>query len=216
MIKICYSGSLDGFQPGPKGSKFLQLKKWFWTFKNNNVDSSTRSGYYFIKAIAELKRKDLIHPEDIKIEWWGKIDKINQMQIDQQGVSEFFTIDGYLPKQKSLERLANADVLFLPLEKTNSKNHRTLFIPGKLFEYLGTGKPILALCEDSDCKEILELSGLGICVSPDNVNEMTQIILRMLNDDNYLSDKKGNDDYIRQFSFEEKTKQLAEILNEFT
>jgi len=214
MIHICYSGSLDGFDPNLKSCKKSFFKRWFWTFNNNNVDSSTRSGYYFIKAIAVLKRKNLISPEMIQVKWWGKIDKLNQEQINLEGINDFFTIDGYLPKQKSLEKLASADVLFLPLEKTNSSEHRTLFIPGKVFEYLETRKPILALCEDSDCKEILIESGLGICVEPDNIENICSAILKILNDINFLSEIKPNFELIEKYSFKVKTNELVKIFNE--
>jgi glycosyltransferase involved in cell wall biosynthesis len=216
MIHICYSGSLDGFDPNLKSSKKSLFKRWFWTFKNNNVDSSTRSGYYFIKAIAMLNEKRLISPKQIHVEWWGNINPLNQKQINQENLKDYFTIKNYLPKAESLKKIKNADILFLPLEKTKSSEHRTLFIPGKLFEYLATKKPVLALCEDSDCKEILEQSGLAICVSPDEIDHISEAIFKIINDVDYLSTKKGNEDFIQQFSFWEKTKQLAKILDELT
>jgi glycosyltransferase involved in cell wall biosynthesis len=214
MIRICYSGSLDGFDPNLKSSKKSLIKRWFWTFKNNNVDSSTRSGYYFIKAIAMLNEKRLISPKQIHVEWWGKINPLNQKQINQENLNDYFTIKNYLPKAESLKKIKNADILFLPLEKTNSSEHRTLFIPGKVFEYIETQKPILALCEDSDCKEIITKSGLGICVEPDNIVDISNVILKIVSDIGFLMEIKSNLEYIENYSFKVKTKELAEILNE--
>jgi len=214
MIHICYSGSLDGFNPNYKFGKKSFFKKCFWTFKNNNIDSSTRSGYYFIKSIAKLNEKGLISPKKIQIEWWGKIDSLNQKQIDNEKLNDYFVINKYISKQDSLNKLKNADLLFLPLEKSNSPEHKTLFIPGKLFEYLETKKPILALCEDSDCKEILIKSGLGICVEPDNIEKISNTILKIINDVDFLTEIKPNIDFIENYSFKVKTNELVEIFNE--
>jgi glycosyltransferase involved in cell wall biosynthesis len=214
MLKIAYSGSLNYFQPKNENSESNFFKKWLWTFKNKNIDSSIRSGYYLIKAISLLKKNGELGNGDLMVELWGNIDKGNNFQIEYENVSEFFFIERYLPKTESINRIKNTDVLFLPLEKSNTTLHRNLFIPGKLYEYLETGKPILAMCEDSDCRTILEESGLGICIRPDDIDSLSKIILKLIHDGNYLASFKPNYNFIKQFSFKEKTKQLTDIFRE--
>ncbi len=213
---IAYSGSLDGFQQAASGSGFSRIKSYFWTFRNASVDASTRSGFYFIQAVAILKKKFGITPNQLQVKWWGLIDKVNQQQIKQYDVTEYFEIGGYMNKEASIKKLAAADMLFLPLEKTASKNHRTLFIPGKLFEYLKTGKPILALCEDSDCKQILQESGLGIFAKPDNPEEIADCLYHCLTHKEEIMALKPNAEYIQQHSFVQKTRQLAEFIHELS
>jgi glycosyltransferase involved in cell wall biosynthesis len=106
------------------------------------------------------------------------------------------------------------DLLFLPLEKSNSLRHRNLFIPSKLFEYIAINKPILGLCEDSEAKEILEHSGLGKNIDPENENELVNYLHQLILNPNLLGQFKRNDEVIMQFSAETATQKLANVFNQ--
>ncbi len=215
MLEISYSGSLNVFEPKKKRNVFIGfLKDFFWTYNNDNIDASTRSGYFLIKAVSSLKEKNAITPKQLKISLWGDIHPGNIQQIKENKVEEYFSVGGYLPKEESLKKLMDSDVLFLPLEKSNCKEHRTLFIPGKLFEYLNSGKPILALCEDSDCKDILETSGLGICIAPDNIASIADSLLNLILHPDALKQYQPNKSFIDGFSFKQKAMELAEVFNQ--
>lgn len=215
-LKIRYSGSLNAYFPKKEATAFKRFfTDYFWTFNNRNIDASTRSAYFLIEAVRHLKDNHNIQPSQLKIELWGNIEVGNLQQIKSNGVEAYFEIGGYLPKELSLKKLLDSDLLFLPLEKSNTSEHQTLFIPGKLFEYLNTGKPILALCEPSDCRTILENSGLGICVDPDNPILIANCILTYINQPELLQLHKANKAYIEQFSFLNKTKELASIFDKF-
>ena len=41
---------------------------------------------------------------------------------------------------------------------------------GKLFEYLGSGRPIIALAENNEAARIVEQTGTGVCVPPRDVD----------------------------------------------
>ncbi|MCO5237724.1 MAG: glycosyltransferase [Chitinophagaceae bacterium] len=213
MVTIAYSGSLDGFDPKTRKRNRNFLCRWFWTFNNDTVDASTRSGYYLIQAIKILRDKYQVKPNDIQVDWWGKIDVLNMKQVAEENLEAYFIYGGYLPKQESLNRIAKADLLLLPLERSKIPNRGTLFIPGKLYEYLNTGKPVLALCETSDCKTILEKSGLGIFAPPDNPMEIATVLLKILSKEMELSSFKANKKFIQQYSFINKTRELADIFS---
>ncbi len=214
-LKISYSGSLNAYYPSKSSEGIIKFfKTFFWTYNNSNVDASTRSAYYLILAVRILKEKHNIKPELLQIALWGDIHAGNLDQIKSNQVEDYFEIEGYLQKEISLQKLQDSDLLFLPLEKSNSNEHRTLFIPGKLFEYLNTGKPILALCEPSDCRDILEQSGIGICVKPDDESAIAQTILSLIENPEKLHAFKPNSAFISQFSFDNKTAQLANVFNQ--
>ena len=60
------------------------------------------------------------------------------------------TIEGFLPKNEALSRVQETDYLLLIW-------HDEINIPGKLYEYLATGKPILALAPaNSEVRNILQ------------------------------------------------------------
>jgi hypothetical protein len=68
-----------------------------------------------------------------------------------------------------------ADLLFLPMHDLRAGGRAGL-VPGKTYEYLASGRPILAAVPDGDARDILaEAGGARIC-SPSDVGEMTRII----------------------------------------
>lgn len=213
-LRIAYSGSLEGYRPGGAASRWRKLLNWVWTYRNTTVDPSTRSGYFFIQAVRILADQYQIQPSQLQIDWWGLINPINQEQVNEAGLKDYFTISGYLPKTESLAKMAQANILFLPLEKSSSQKHKTLFIPGKLFEYLQAGKPILSLCEESDCKEIIRRSNLGIFADADQPTQIANALLPFINDRGALSLIKPDTAYIKSHSFQNKTNELAQALKE--
>ncbi|HUQ94535.1 MAG TPA: glycosyltransferase [Bryobacteraceae bacterium] len=63
---------------------------------------------------------------------------------------------GFLPQAEALRRVEETDYLLLTM--TND-----ISLPGKLFEYLAVGKPILALCSrGSETERILKLTQAGV------------------------------------------------------
>ncbi|CAG5079759.1 glycosyltransferase [Parvicella tangerina] len=217
-LHVCYAGTLAGATESEVLSMALGrssnwLKKLFWTYSNDSVNFSTRTGYYLIKAVRILKDKG-VTPDQLYFSLWGNISPINSDQILQEGVEAFFQVDGYLSKDESLKRLEKADVLFLPQEMSATKEHRSLFIPGKLYEYLNARKPILSLSEPSDCQDIIRESGLGIICSPNDPQDIADKILLLLNKTNPIESMNINEALIESYSFKNKAKRIAEIFNE--
>ena len=87
-------------------------------------------------------------------------------------------------------------------------------IPGKLFELLSIGKPIFALVEDSDCRDILIESGLGIICSPFQEDEIANRLFEIFNDIEAIKEKhQPNKTYIEKFNFKNLTKELSSIFD---
>jgi len=59
----------------------------------------------------------------------------------------------------------------------NTPLFRTV-IPSKIFEIMAMGRPILCAV-DGECREIIEQSGSGVYVEPENVDQMAETILQL-------------------------------------
>ena len=76
----------------------------------------------------------------------------------------------FVPQKQVISLMEEADVLLLPW--TDRFN-----IPGKLFEYLATGKPILALCYlGSDVERVMQQTSSGWCVDPEDSNGIQEAL----------------------------------------
>ena len=76
----------------------------------------------------------------------------------------------FVPQTEARRFMEETDVLLLPW--TDRVN-----IPGKFYEYLATGKPILALCyPDSELARVMGRTSSGWCVSPEDTGAIQQTL----------------------------------------
>lgn len=93
--------------------------------------------------------------EKFRIKFIGTVGPLVRQSIAEAGLSGITEFAGYLPYHDMLAELLNADYL---LVCASERRH----IPGKLFEYMHTGTPILAFADDNpDMAELLSLTGAG-------------------------------------------------------
>jgi glycosyltransferase involved in cell wall biosynthesis len=96
--------------------------------------------------------------EKFKIKFLGTIGPAIKKSIEQNGLSKFTEYIGFLPYKEMLLELSSADYL---LVCATEKRH----VPGKLFEYLRTGKPIIAFGQDNEeVNKILQEANAGIFI----------------------------------------------------
>jgi len=115
---------------------------------------------------------------------------------------------GHQPRAKALGFQHRADVLLLITAPDKAS-----IATGKLFEYLAAKKPILALTRGTEAARIVNETGVGIVVSPDNVKEIAATIRNCI----VLSEMKfpqRNEALIAKYSRLEQMKKLANKLAE--
>jgi glycosyltransferase involved in cell wall biosynthesis len=144
------------FHPHPRGSGKMQLA-YFGTLHANKIYSPIN----YFAAIDAL-------PEEIR----GNLNTrfIGRVTAEAQTILAGRTdveCCGFMSKLKGLRELESADVLLLIA--TGAGSHA-----GKLFDYLATGKPILALSPpQGEIGELLRATRAGLCVDPWDVQAIT-------------------------------------------
>jgi len=215
LIKIGFAGTLGGFSPNNSNKGRNSLKEWIWEYRHNYEYSQTRSGYFLFKGIEFLKNKYNIGNNQLSVELWGNINNLNKVQVLEFKIEDIVTISGYKTKAESDKLLNDCDILFLPLE-LNPPSHRSLFIPGKVFEYLKLSKPILILSEQGDCLDIVKKSGLAINCNPTDSKEIASKLLRLINNNNHLESIKPNIEYIQSCKAKNRIQDLAKVFDSLT
>lgn len=150
---------------------------------------------------------------EIQIDWTfvGKVsEQVKEYVRQDEWLSKRIHFAGYVSHREVFDFYAKADVLVLIL--TDTKNAQGN-IPGKLFEYLATGVPVLALGDpEGDSARILKEAEAGQVIRHGNQMGI-QAQLRAL-----VSTEKStvNLESLAQFSRKNLTHQLARILDENT
>ncbi len=113
----------------------------------------------FLKMLGELVS---INPlVELQLNLPGQVDFGVKEKIRLSGLDARTTYPGTVSRETALDMTMSANVLLLPLNQQSNAKGR---IPGKLYEYLRTGLPIVAFGpEDSDVARILNETGRGKC-----------------------------------------------------
>lgn len=129
----------------------------------------------------------------------------------EYGIQDIVEEQGPVSHTKAIELMQSADVLYLPVSRGI---YETASIPGKLFEYIGSGRPILAVVpEESEVASILAEIGGAFCVEPGNLQKLITSIeaLCKMKNDSFFTERRS--DVIEQFTRKSLTKKLADLFD---
>jgi hypothetical protein len=117
------------------------------------------------------------------------------------------------PRDEALARMSRSGILLL-VKYADPKYSSQ--IPGKLFQYLGRGLPILGVMPvKSEAADILQLSGLGAVFDNQDLDGITDFISELAVDAERLSARYApNWDFIQQFSIASLGRQLDDLLSD--
>lgn len=161
------------------------------------------------KALDELVKENKEFAAGFKLKFVGRIDDKILQSIENSSLKNHIQNLGYLAHGKAVEEMQNSDLLLI----TNFPNESSKgIIPGKIFEYLASGKQILSFGPDkADVAKILEETQAGKHFSYQDTEIVKNFILEKFNlwkDGGLLE----NTQHIEQFSRKNLTRQLTEVL----
>jgi glycosyltransferase involved in cell wall biosynthesis len=117
-------------------------------------------------AIRHLTEAGVSAPD--RVRFIGEPDPAAWSELRAQGLEALVEVTGFLPHDEAMARLSSASVLLLAGPRDAAGTGRGI-IPGKVFEYLATGLPILYVgATECDVADLLrEFDGCHICAPND-------------------------------------------------
>lgn len=140
-----------------KFEKITKSKNEIYTI----VYAGTLPDYYypqsFFEALVLLKKESPML--NIVVRFIGIIsDDIKEM-VQKYELGDWVTFEGYKPHSESIKAIIQADLLLLINPRLEND---TAIVPGKIFEYIATGNPILSISSNSsENEQILDESNSG-------------------------------------------------------
>jgi glycosyltransferase involved in cell wall biosynthesis len=117
-----------------------------------------------LEALRRLLERDPGARERIALVFAGRLDRLEQELLTRAALDGVVVHLGHLPRGQAMALQRRADALLLITSR-----ELVWELPGKLFEYLGAGRPILALAEGNEAARVVRETGTGVTVSPDDV-----------------------------------------------
>ena len=126
------------------------------------------------KALAEKCSQDSTFNDMLRIRLVGKTDKEIIASINAAGLGNHLVDLGYQDHNVAIREQKNASLLILPLRK---EPEYKATLPGKLFEYIASGNPILGIGQtDGAMARIVNQTGTGVVFGWDDKDSVTAYI----------------------------------------
>jgi len=149
-------------------------EKMSWIYTGIFYENNTPAPLY--KALALLKQTNPEIFSNIIFHMVGYVQRDFQNQTKALQISEIFEYHDYVEHPAVIEWLSQADALWLSLGI--GKNYETIST-GKIFEYIGAQKPILAIIPNNDASKILRQMASAKIVDPGMTEEIKNSIIEM-------------------------------------
>ncbi|MGB0979816.1 MAG: glycosyltransferase [Croceimicrobium sp.] len=208
-VEILYNGYDPADLPAPETEKqeFFSLS-YTGNFKpNQNVAA-------LWTALAELVVENDQIKEALQIHFVGNIDPGVRESISAFGLNSFVQDHGYQPHHYATKVMVDSSVLIFIVPQTKDNN---LILTGKLFEYLGSGTPLLSIAPpEGNAAEIIQECKRGKSLDYKNKEGIKARILELFGNWQKSKGFKVQEDLEPSLKYtrEGSTKMLAEILNE--
>lgn len=170
---------------------------------------SERNPRILWKALRELINENQDFKKDFELKLIGIVSQEVLNAIKEFRLEKYVNNLGYLSHLQSVKEQRKSQVLLL----IESDSYQTkAILPGKLFEYMVSGRPILAIANDeSDIKDIIVSTNTGVFFDYSEKDRLKESILnyyRQYKENNLKSHPIG----LQQYSRKNLTKKLSEIL----
>lgn len=142
-----YADAVADLPPPARGGPFEFV--YFGRFKVMVEPDELLAGYARFVELSGLS------PDEVRFVFIGGLRARDRAIVDALGLGAYVDDVGFVPLTEGYRRLQNADALVLAIVPR-------LCIPGKLYDYLATGRPILAASENTEVDRILDQTGAGV------------------------------------------------------
>lgn len=193
----------NGFEPGDFAGEVAPLDDGLLRVCYTGV---WRNGYGLddlYQAIALLQRQGCPELDRLRVQTAG----FEPGAAERAGVSRWVSELGPVTHSRAVEMMKQSDVLYLPVPQGY---YAKASLPGKLFEYLACGRPILAVVPElSEVDHVLREVGGGVRVEPGQVETLARTLLAWLRGEVQVPAAQG----IERYSRGATARRLATVLD---
>jgi hypothetical protein len=165
----------------------------------------------FLQAVEELVREAKVDPRMIYLRFIGRFGSEVRDMLQRSAIRDSVEIVSYLPHSKSVEALLASDALLLIVDEAAGSDE---IVPGKVFEYIGADRPIIALAPEGAIGALMRETNAGIVAANQDIVAIQAAFIECYNNFLYHNRKFEQDrEAVKRYDRREITRQLAALLD---
>jgi len=182
-------------------------------FRARTIDVSGRTPLHLLRAVTQLQTRNATGIERLRLVFVGITDAETQRMVSAAGLDAITYTTGYVPHLVATRWMRSAGANFMPLHGLPT-GERSRIVPGKLYEYLAAGQPILGAVPPGDAHDLLTQSGLARLTEPTDAAAMSDALEQLLADEPQSPGDDTPPVWLRRYERRRLTERLTALLNE--
>lgn len=178
----------------------------------------TRSPHLFVKALERILKNRLIPADDIEFVWAGRDAPWVRTMFRDAGLDPIMRYLGLVPKTEAERILYRSHLIFILIPQDERASQQRV-LTGKIFPYLASGRPILALVPEGDAQKLIaEYSDNAAIITNNSVDDVVAAIIdayrRWKAGEQALVVGKKTREFRRRYNYRVRAGELAAVFDE--
>ncbi|MCX6153298.1 MAG: glycosyltransferase family 4 protein [Candidatus Kapabacteria bacterium] len=188
------------------------LEKGKFTITYTGAMYGRRNPETFLQAIESLIQRNEVNPDEIKLKFVGRFGADIEKMFNSVSFPNSIESIPYLPHGESIKQLIESDVTLLIVDSTKESEE---IVPGKVYEYVGLRKPVIAIAPPQSAIAVLMTeTGCGRCAAQEDIESIAQIFKQYYqNWKNSSALIVPDDDAINRYERRTGAKSLSDLMN---
>ncbi len=170
----------------------------------------TRNPKYYFDAIRLLFKSNPDLKDKIEFCFIGHVTEENRKLIKEYRIESNIILTGYLNHIDCVREIMASDILFLLISRGENEDAA---MPGKVGEYIGSRKPIIACIPEGVTKKYLENYGAITFIPEEDPNDIVNAILEYYKFYEKGELPKPDENVVKEFDRKKMTEELATEFN---
>jgi glycosyltransferase involved in cell wall biosynthesis len=167
----------------------------------------------FLRAAGELLAAGRMDPERVRLRFVGRFGEEVRAMFRRPEVAAVTEEVPYVPHAESVAEIQGAHALLLVVDDVAGSEG---IVPGKVFEYIGARRPLLALAPEGAVAELVRRTAAGRVLARDDVGAIAEALAALYEEwlRTGTTAFAGHEDEVKRLSRRERTRDLAGLFDE--
>lgn len=206
-VTILHAGTL--YEPGESASRRGR-------FRPCALNNTARSIVPLLDALVELQKLKPQLAQRFRVRLLGFTPPRTQELIKSSSVKDQFILEGNVPHATAVQAQKDADALLALQVAYQDPDKAVPYVPGKVYEYLATGSPVLAIVPPGDLKDLMVQTPQAVVADYRNKKEVIAALSTLAQRLDLGEPPSADRNWLQQFSRIELTRRLAETFDQAT